>query len=210
MGSSSEKKMKDAWLSGKVCLHPTDTLPGLSFNPNSEQAWRRLSKIKKRDESKTCISLVASLDFALGFWRDLPGVWSRVLADLWPSSLSVIWQANNTCPKTLVRESGTVAFRCPPLLQQNQWLLALIESVGSPFPTTSVNCSGEPAANDFGAANHFLDGLEGVYIPEEFEVPGGQASTLIEIFDDSSFRIHRPGPCSEGAIKEALKRHGTI
>mgnify|MGYP003684880313 CR=1 FL=1 len=198
--------MKRVWLAGDVCLHPTDTLPGLSFDPRNSEAWSHLAAIKKRELGKTCISLIPSLAFAKKFWQDLPGPWESVLDHLWPSSLSVIWKASEKCPQSLVRDNGTVAFRNPFLESENTWLNQVMEELNCPFPTTSVNSSGEYAAENYQDAVAFLEGHDAVFIPSEFVVPGGKASTLIEILGDASYRILRQGPCSEEQIKEALSQ----
>ena len=59
----SKKEFVRNWQQGLVCLRPTDTLPGLSFNPASPSAKQTLFALKNRDESKTCIS-----------WRDRLGL----------------------------------------------------------------------------------------------------------------------------------------
>ena len=168
----SEQAMIQHWREGYVCLHPTDTLPGLSFDPDREEAWRLLAGIKGRDERKTCICMLPSLEAAEEFWHDLPGDWHGVLTELWPQSLSVIWRANAKCPKNLVRDDGTVAFRVPLFSETNSWMSDVITAVGKPFPSTSVNQTGKPSATDWQDARLFLEGREKTFIPSSFPVPG--------------------------------------
>ncbi|SMF33330.1 L-threonylcarbamoyladenylate synthase [Pseudobacteriovorax antillogorgiicola] len=199
--------MLSHWKAGDICLHPTDTLPGLSFDPDNAEAWERLASLKGRDERKTCICLLPSLAAAKQFWKPLPSVWDRALEKLWPASLSVIWQAADNCPVSLVRDDGSVAFRVPLLDESNRWMYEVMAQVDKPFPTTSVNQSGKASANDWQDARMFLEGGAGVYIPSSFAVPGGQASTVIRIKGDGDFDILRPGPCEQQHIEEAL--HGS-
>ena len=85
-----------------VCLHPTDTVPGLTFDPLSRKASERLQAIKGRDPAKTFLGLVADVYEAKRFWQELPAPWSRLLEDIWPAPLTVIWKANSRAPKVMV------------------------------------------------------------------------------------------------------------
>ena len=197
--------MANAWMKGNVCLHPTDTLPGLSFNPKSIEARKSLAEIKKRDESKTCICLVSSLEMAKEFWLPLPGKWGTVLRGIWPAPLSVIWKASDSCPQELVRADGSIAFRVPLLSAENTWILEAIKKVDSPFPTTSVNESGNLPAGDWQQAKEFLAGKENSWLPSvPFDVPGGAPSTIVLIESATQFKVVRQGACDIDGLKEQL------
>ncbi|MES2746306.1 MAG: Sua5/YciO/YrdC/YwlC family protein, partial [Bdellovibrionota bacterium] len=155
-----------AWLGGKVCLHPTDTLPGLSFHPELKSAEEDFMAIKERPDDKRPISLIADRALTNRYWQTLPPLWDKALQKLWPSSLSVIWLASDACPKSLVAIDGTTAFRLPQWTQDKLWMRDLLLKVNLPFPSSSVNRSGETAEVSWAGAVAFC-----AHAPREVIVP---------------------------------------
>ena len=62
-----------AFQQGRTCLHPTDSVPGLTFDPTSASAIENFFSVKGRGE-KGFVCLSSSLETALNFWQPLPGV----------------------------------------------------------------------------------------------------------------------------------------
>jgi len=204
-----------AWTSGKVCLHPTDTLPGLSFNPHSPVAEQNFVNLKNRPSDKSPISLITSWEVATRYWQTLPKTWEEILRDLWPSSLSVIWKASDTCPKALIHADGTCGLRMPEWSQETAWMHTLLVRLNSAFPSSSVNLSGQPGANDWASALAFLeDKGPDIYIPKltprqiEWHQDRSLApSTVIRIEDDGTWNVVREGVLSRFAIKKKWEQH---
>ena len=114
---------------GEVGIIPCDTIYGLvGAAPETES---KLIELKKRRE-KRFLRLIPDADISPYSPDVLP---ERVKA-FWPAPLTVI-----------VRDfdGGTVALRCPddPRLQK------ILNAVGRPLFSTSVNISGEPPLNSF-------------------------------------------------------------
>lgn len=204
-----------AWLSGKVCLHPTDTLPGLSFNPHSALGEQNFVALKSRPLDKSPISLISSWDVAARCWKPLPGSWEEVLRHLWPSSLSVIWEASDQCPKALVAKDGSCSLRMPEWSPENSWMRRLLLRLDAPFPSSSVNRSGQPAIEDWSSALAFLeDQGDKAYIPQltqrqtEWHSQRPPApSTLIRIAADGGWTILREGALSRDSIQRKWEQH---
>ena len=108
--------------SGKLLIHPTDTIPGLTYDPFKEQGFKLLCDIKKRDMSKTCIGLVSSFDMASKFFSSLEPEALNLLKKYWPAPLSVVAQASKKAPRSMVREDGSISLRFPKLLSEHKWL----------------------------------------------------------------------------------------
>ena len=56
MDSLKSKQVQDfleAYHRGFVCLHPTDTVPGLTFNPESLIGQQRIQALKKTSRRKS-------------------------------------------------------------------------------------------------------------------------------------------------------------
>ena len=204
----------NAWLAGKVCLHPTDTVPGLSFNPHQTRAEESFIALKGRTPGKSPISLIASWEVASRCWRPLPGRWEEILRDLWPSPLSVVWQASAKCPTPLIAADGTACLRMPEWTQDSAWMHTLLVRLNSPFPSSSVNLSGNPGLNDWNAALAFLKDKDNVYAPrltprqiESYAERPQKPSTVIRIEEDGSWDIVREGMLTRSAIHKKWEQH---
>jgi L-threonylcarbamoyladenylate synthase len=126
---------------GGVTVLPTDTLYGLSAVLSSEEGVRRISAIKRAPNDRRYVLLASSIDMVDGFVQSY-GCFSRErLASMWPAPLSVILPAGPACPAWV---GPTVAVRVPDL----EPLRALIERLGEPIVSTSVNRTGESPMDD--------------------------------------------------------------
>jgi L-threonylcarbamoyladenylate synthase len=196
-----------ALAAGRVCLHPTDTLPGLTFDPRHPAAIRKISEIKQREKSKSFIGLVRDLSSAESYWQSLPGRWRRFLTLAWPGPLSVVWHAGSAAPLFLVSEEGTICLRVPKYMDATHWMKAVLDHAAFPMPTTSVNVSGEPANVTWESAAAFAADKE-IYVPEipakERAVAGGSPSTVLRIIDSENFKIVRAGVLSLSQIQDWL------
>lgn len=190
---------------GFVCLHPTDTLPGLSFDPLSELGLRSLWKVKGERQNKAFNCLVANWQQALAFWQPLPSGWSEILAKLWPAPLSVVWFAKKSVPEVLKALDGSISLRVPDLGPEAKWFQAVLEGgLTTPFPSTSVNRSGNAPAVSWADARSFLENQKSVYTPT-WDCPQGGfqgASTVIKIRSDGGFDVLRKGLMSVELISQ--------
>ncbi len=191
-----------------ACLHPTDTIPGLTFHPLKKNGLAAVQAFKLRPLGNTFISLVPDLATAQKFWHTLPDGWDLALSVLWPGPLSVIWQAAETAPPVLVSQAGTMAMRVPAWPPEKKWMAAFLTQFKLPLPSTSVNVSGEPAAQTWQAAKSKVAGAHGLFVPDfsplENTTAPHSASTIIEILAAGSFAVRREGAMSKHVIEQAL------
>ncbi len=218
MTNALAKDMVEAWRQGQVCLHPTDTLPGLSFNPYHAEGERRFMAMKRRPPEKKPISLVGSWEALDRCWQPLPKGWRAVLQELWPASLSVIWVAGPDCPASLVSADGTLGLRMPQWKPEFAFMRLVLEELAMPFPSSSVNVSSEPAARDWDEALVFAAAAGAdLFVPAlnreqrvilEKQRSEAQPSTLIRIDEDGSFSVIRAGAVPSSIIQSAWEHHG--
>ena len=188
-----------------VCLHPTDTIPGIGFNPLKTKGHQGILDIKQRNPNKPFIGFVGSLQKALRCWKDLPCGWQQVLEKLWPCSMSVIWKASSFAPSSLVFEDQTIAIRFPKFKEEFSWMQDVLDHIDYPLPSTSVNRTAEYPCLTWEEALSFLKGIDNVYIPDtSIHIDSFQSSTLIRILEDGSFTMIREGPISKSTILKAL------
>lgn len=197
----------EALQAGQVCLHPTDSLPGLAFDPRSTVAAEVLARIKGERPGKSHIGLVRDLAAACRFWQPLPPGWRGILDRFWPGPLSVIYTASPAAPPSLVLD-GAIALRVPDLAEADRWLALVLEQVGDPLPSTSVNRSGNPPATDYRMATGFLRDQPDVFIPPRpFQRPpaAGKPSTLIRLTANGAWTCVRPGRVDPAEIQRCLQ-----
>jgi tRNA threonylcarbamoyl adenosine modification protein (Sua5/YciO/YrdC/YwlC family) len=124
-----------------VAVLPTDTLPGLSARLSAEDAFLRIGAIMRAPNDRRYILLASSLEMVDGLVSSY-GCGSRaMLMAAWPAPLSVIVPAGPACPAWV---GPTVAVRVPSL----RALCALIEKLGEPIVSTSVNRTGSAPLTD--------------------------------------------------------------
>ncbi len=187
----------------QICLHPTDTLPGLTFNPHSHRSIEQLAAIKKRGNSKNFIGLVFNLAAASEFWLPLPINWLNFLNRAWPGPLSVVWHASPKAPGVMVSAEGTICLRVAKFSPADRWMDEVLRQLTYPLPTTSVNISGQ---SSLVARDELLAfaGNNGVFVPAglgamSFDAPP-VPSTVLRIIDENNFEILRDGAVSNHDI----------
>jgi L-threonylcarbamoyladenylate synthase len=126
---------------GGVVVLPTDTLFGFSARLSAEDAVHRISAAKRAPNDRRYILLASSVDMVARYVRSFGCTTRADLAARWPAPLSVILPAGPACPPWV---GPTVAIRVPAL----EPLRELIERLGEPIVSTSVNRAGEEPLED--------------------------------------------------------------
>ncbi len=174
---------------GGVCVLPTDTVYGFSgIVPHSQS---RIYAIKGRDEGKPFIQLLAN---PADIYRYTDVVIPEQFFSLWPGAVTIIVPVKS--PEDGATEKTTVAFRCPG----DSWLRKIIDLVGAPIYSTSVNRSGQPVIGRIDSiCQEFSGEVELIVEGDESIVPHAQPSTLVKLLPDGKCRIVRQGsvviPC---------------
>lgn len=181
--------------SGSVLLVPTETVYGLVCSWKDDAARARIYELKHRSENKPLAAFVASV-------KDLP---PEILP--LPDNARHITEAFCPGPVTLVvpdRNGSTFGFRIP----DHPFILDLLRAYGGALASTSANLSGKKAALSVPEA------LESIAGEVDLAVDGGVlkadslASTVIRIFEDSSWKILREGPVTAEMIEKVCTSGG--
>lgn len=125
------QKCVDALRSEQVVILPTDTIYGFSgIVPSTKD---KIMKIKNRPSPKKMIQLIAKPEDVYKYTNQII---PDVFFNLWPAALTLIVRAKTG--------KDTIGFRCPRF----KWLNDLIEAVGTPIFSSSVNISGSENLNN--------------------------------------------------------------
>lgn len=140
-----------------VVACPTESVWGLSCDPDSERAVFQILQLKQRPVAKGLI-LVAGSESQLGFLlHDLPTDQRERLSASWPGPSTWLIPHRNRLQRWVHGEHDTVAVRVSdhPVVQQ------LCRAWGGPLVSTSANPAGaQPARFAFGVQRYFSAGVD--------------------------------------------------
>lgn len=158
---------------GGIGVLRTDTLYGVVAAADDEAAVQRIYELKGRDDTKSPIVLIDSLDQLF----DTPDqVTMQYLASVWPGAVSVIIPSTQA-PDWITRGNASVAYRMP----DNAGLRSLVAMTG-PLIAPSANPQGkQPAMNIEEAERYFGSGVD--FYVDGGEVENAQPSKLMRIND---------------------------
>src|SRR5215212_4959065 len=136
---------------GGIILYPTDTIWGIGCDATNEKAVKRIYELKKRQDSKSMIILVADERDILQYVAapDL-AVFDFIEEQTRPTT--VIFENAIGLPDNLVAEDGSIAIR----IVRDEFCRHLIKRFRKPIVSTSANISGEASPKNFTAINETI------------------------------------------------------
>ena len=134
-----DKELKKAVIaleSGETILYPTDTVWGIGCNALSDNATKKIFKLKKRDYSKGLICLASSFEM-ISNYADINQIEKlNQISDDSPTTF--IFDNPKDISNFVLGNNSSIAFRVP----KNNFCIRLIEAFGKPIVSTSANLSG--------------------------------------------------------------------
>jgi L-threonylcarbamoyladenylate synthase len=123
---------------GGVILYPTDTIWGLGCDATNAGAISKIYEIKRRDDSKSMIILVADEKDILKYVASPdPGVFDFIEQQERPTT--IIFDHAVGLPENLVAGDGSVAIR----MVRDEFCRHLVKRLQKPIVSTSANISGQ-------------------------------------------------------------------
>lgn len=162
---------------GGIILYPTDTVWGIGCDATNSEAVAKIYKIKHRDDSKALVCLVDSDARLQKYVRNVPEVaWQLIDAVVKPTTL-ILDGAVNLAPN-LIAEDGSIGIR----ITNEPFSKELCYRFQKAIVSTSVNISGEPAAQNFcDISEELLSAVDYVCFSRRQEHKPHQPSTIIKI-----------------------------
>lgn len=144
---------------GGVGVLPTDTLYGLVGSALNEKTVEKIYKLRKRNRRKPLIILISRLrDLELFDVRLTTGE-KKVLKNIWPGKVSIVFSCENKKFEYLHRGQKSLAFR----LSNEKWLAALLKKTG-PLVAPSANFEGEMPAQTIKEAKKYFGSKVDFYV----------------------------------------------
>lgn len=171
------QKAGEVMRKGGIILYPTDTVWGIGCDATNSEAVAKIYKIKHRDDSKALVCLVDSDARLQKYVRNVPEVaWQLIDAVVKPTTL-ILDGAVNLAPN-LIAEDGSIGIR----ITNEPFSKELCYRFQKAIVSTSVNISGEPAAQNFcDISEELLSAVDYVCFSRRQEHKPHQPSTIIKI-----------------------------
>ena len=171
------QKAVEVMRKGGIILYPTDTVWGIGCDATNSEAVAKIYKIKHRDDSKALVCLVDSDARLQKYVRNVPEVaWQLIDAVVKPTTL-ILDGAVNLAPN-LIAEDGSIGMR----ITNEPFSKELCYRFQKAIVSTSVNISGEPAAQNFcDISEELLSAVDYVCFSRRQEHKPHQPSTIIKI-----------------------------
>lgn len=162
---------------GKTILYPTDTVWGIGCDATNEKAIQSIFQLKQREESKTMIVLVNSIDM-LKEYVDVPTIALDYIEDT-DRPLTIIYNNPKGIAHNLIASDNTLAIR----IVHHTFCEKLIEKLGKPLVSTSANISGNLTPKSYSEiSDEILLGVDYVVnLQSEKEVSNPNPSKIIKI-----------------------------
>ena len=116
---------------GGLILYPTDTIWGIGCDATNADAIKKIYLLKKRENSKSLISLVANKEQLYNYTKYIPKEAFNV------NPTTIIYTQISGFPKNLLAEDGSLAIR----IVQDEFCREVINRFGKPIVSTSANIS---------------------------------------------------------------------
>lgn len=182
------KKCMSVLQNGGIILYPTDTVWGIGCDATSEKAVEKIFTIKKRNEEKSMIILVAEEKDILQFTNHPdPVIFDYIKGIHKPTT--VIYQGARNLAPNLVNKDGSVGIR----IVKDVFCKELIKLFGKPIVSTSSNISGYPSPVFFEDIDiQIKSGVDYIVQHRQDDLTPSWPSTVIKLSTEGHIQIIRP------------------
>lgn len=171
---------------GGLLLYPTDTVWGIGCDATNHDAVQKIFDLKKREDSKTMICLVNSVQMLNQYIEEVPESAYPILKYA-NTPTTIIYDRPLRVAENLIAQDNTLAIR----LVQTGFCAELIKRFKKPIVSTSANLSGNPTPKVFKEIeNEILKGVDYV-VTLEREKTAAKPSSIIKLSTNGEVKIIR-------------------
>ena len=171
---------------GGLILYPTDTVWGIGCDATNPEAVKKVYALKKREDTKALICLVANQAMLERHVKEVPEVAYDIM-DLATKPTTIVFDEPIGIASNLVAEDNTLAIR----VASDKFCQYLINKFRKPIVSTSANISGNPTPKQFkDIEEEILKGVDYVVnLPDvnKNAVP----SSIIKLSNDGQVKVIR-------------------
>ncbi len=167
-------------------LYPTDTIWGIGCDARSTKGVEKLYSLKKRQDAKALICLVANLSMLEEYVGPLDKRLLPYLKEDRPTT--IIYPRVEGISERLKASDGSVGIR----VAKDAFCQTLVQALGAPLVSTSANISGTESPRCFAEiAPEIKKGVDTV-VPYKQNEEQNQASRIIRLLPSGKIEILRP------------------
>ena len=171
---------------GGLIIYPTDTVYGIGCDITKKAAIERIYRVKGLDKQKP-LSFVCSDIKDISKYAKISTSNYRDLRRYLPGPYTFILPGTREVPKVLLSKQKTVGIRIP----DHELTLAIVEALGNPIISTSVNISEKSFASDPQEFSEYYEGQVDLIL--DSGPTWAELSSVIDMTDDSAPVVLREG-----------------
>lgn len=180
-------KALDVLKNGGLILYPTDTVWGIGCDATNPEAVKKVYELKKREDSKALICLVADDRMLKKYVAQVPAVALNII-EVTDKPTTIIYDEAKNLAENLIAEDGTIAIRIP----DDEFCFQLTRRLNGAIVSTSANISGEPTPNSFKEiSQEVLKGVDYV-VNLHHEKKCDKPSSIIKLSNNGVVKVIRP------------------
>lgn len=176
----------DILRNGGLIIYPTDTVYGIGCDITQKSAIKRIYRVKGMDKQKP-LSFVCSDIKDISTYAKISTSNYRNLRRYLPGPYTFILPGTREVPKTLLSRHKTVGVRIP----DHALTLAIVEALGNPIISTSVNISKQSFASDPQEFSEYYEGKVDLIL--DSGPTWAELSSVIDMTDDDFPVVIREG-----------------
>jgi L-threonylcarbamoyladenylate synthase len=181
------KKIIEILKSGGTILYPTDTVWGIGCDATNAKAVSKIYKLKKREETKTLITLLDSFDKLPKYVSNIPDTINDFLKSV-NSPVTIIYSGAKNLAKNVITKDKTAAIR----IVRDEFCIKMIQKFEKPIVSTSANISGEEAPLFFSMISpEIINGVDYVVNLYHDRINQLKPSTILKLLPNGEFKIIR-------------------
>ena len=181
------KKAVEVLRAGGVILYPTDTVWGIGCDATNADSVSRIFKIKRREESKSMITLFDSTARVQQYIAKIPDV-ALDMMELSDKPLTLILDGAKNLADNLIAADGTLGVR----VTNEEFSRELCARFRKPIVSTSANISGEPTPATFAEiSSEIIDAMDYVVSFRQNDTIRHKPSSIVRLASNGAVKIIR-------------------
>ncbi len=171
---------------GGLIIYPTDTVYGLGCDISKKSAIERIYRIKGMEKQKPLSFMCADIK-AISKYAQISTANYRNMRKYLPGPYTFILPGTKEVPKALLSKQKTVGIRIP----DHPLTLAILQALGNPIISTSVNISKKSFASDPLEFSEYYEGQVDLIL--DSGPTWAELSSVIDLTDDDHPVVLRHG-----------------
>ncbi len=171
----------------QIILYPTDTVWGLGCDATDENLVAKIYEIKQREETKSLVILVSSLNMLKKYVKTIPQKALDILKKT-THPTTIVYDCPIGIAKNAVGKDNTIAIR----IASDDFCRKMIADFGKPIISTSANISGEPTPKQFSEIDPRILQAVDYIVDLHHDKICEKSSTIIKVTNQNQVTVIRP------------------